>query len=415
MKDLSECTLPELMAMASNKKNSSEEAASISLELERRQAIAVEKERQRKLAKEIEMSQRMSEAEEEAARQAAQKEEHERFLLTEEGRQWAEQERQRFDQERIRAEDERIAREAREAIEAKERYEREAAEEAARKQKEIDDLEHAEQLQEDYSIEDIAKIKEREKILGRKLKHNEIPYKSKAHQHCAAVDVIDSRNHPDYGTIERFYSRHLTTPAEQQDLYLRSFMHKFKEKFRTQNTNNNAITNNNVQMPLMPPGSNHNDLAIAHVREGTELFKAGKEFFSMAFEKNQANNTLLLTIIDRQNEHIRKLEKQGDKHEEKMEKVKVQRDKAEISKLKLRRNYLKKHPYVAFAEGAGKAVEGIGNAVVKMFASDEDRAKIEKEEAEKKARKKIAKDEAIQEAIAAGVKAELLRRGIKDE
>ncbi len=404
------------------------EKAMIETEVIKRGEAQKEKLRLQRQAKELEMQEERERYEREQAEKRAQQEEHEKehqaFLATEEGQRWKEQEDIRLSIERAQLAQARQAREQQEAIEARERAEQEAKEESERRRLELENFEHEQWLQEEYEPEDIARIKQSEQILKRRLKPEEISgkYSTKAKQWCTDIEVITDRGHPRFGAAERYYSRKMNLPeaTRNKDIYLQTFLHKFMEKFRPQNQNNNAITNNNTNQSLVmpPPGSNPNDVAIVTYKEATAMMIEARTQMREAFNFQKETNAQLKEALKEERSHIVALTKQSRKSEERAGKAQIEGVKSELKLLRERRKYLKKHPFVAGMEGLGKAVEEVGGIVTKFIASPEEKAKIEAEEARLKALKKAANNEAVQElikeAVSEALRADRLARGVKE-
>lgn len=256
------------------------------------------------------------------------------------------------------------------------------------KQDDINEYDRKRYIMENYAEDDAQEILKREQITGEKFKPEYNPPLRGSARWAREISVID-KSHPQFESMKKHFTRLMRT--DDHDATDLLFMERFADKFNPQT--NTQITNSNTNnTQIIPQGTNLHDISATALQEGTTHVKAAIKFYESIFKMAETVITKQALELDSTRAHLRKLEKQKDRHEEKLEKLQARKDNSEIKLLRMRKKYLTKHPFVAITENIGEGVKAIKDA----FASPEQQAINEQEKADKKAKRKIAENAEIQ-------------------
>lgn len=359
------------------KEKSPDKIALIEVELRRRSEHNQKLKEQEKLAKELHIEQKAREDQERIIKEREDNAKREAFLQTPEGQASLEVERKQRELERD------LAQKQAEQDEQEQRKEQE----------------HTRYIFEEFDEREARQILDRERTLGRWLLNDELnQYRKGSDKWAHVIDVIDSREHPDYQSMYKQYMRaqgkKLATPEDNL------LISKFNDKFRNNTSNAIQNTNNNTtNTALIQPGTNENDVKLVTIQEASKIIKLNYSFMEKTTNQVLSAFDKMSSELEKSREHIRKLEKQQLKHSERIESIQGKAYKAELEMFRQKRKYAKKHPIASALEGGAKTVEKVMETIAYVSASPEDKAKIDTEKAQKKLAKKLAEDITLQDMI----------------
>ncbi len=382
-----ELPLSELVNLSQKKNLSSQEKDEIAIALQAHSDARTVEAKAQAVLKEAQLIAKQKESEEIAAAKIVKDKAFELWLASPAGA----ERRAEIEQERILLEQDKARRERIE-LEAYAAQQREEQEQERLRAVAVErEYNRIEQIKREYDPETAQEILTKEKVTGKKHipDNNTGPVPASVKYGRALAAGTFERTNPEFPNCQRHYARVLqyNEPSLNDIGFLERYEKKFKQENNNQIANTQNLTNNQIA-----PGTNQNDVLATMGQEFMKGVANALKYQDKAFENQQTNLNFMREVLKDREEHIRLIEKREDKHEEKMELIKAKKDNAEIKVLKLRKNYLKKHPIVAGIEGMGEAIKGVSGIWKEYTATPEELAKMKQEKLSKKVAKEMAED-----------------------